>query len=249
MTLYLLSLRSLEFVDERGLRPRVVLSDLSLELEPGEQLGIWGLRRSGKTTLLNIAAGRMRPHAGGVFYRGRDVYAMSDGKRAMLRRHEIGYVERNGPKQRQLPIREWVVLSGPAKQSYGEWERAADELFDRVGLEPERCRLRWDELSDSERALAAIAQALMGKPSLLIADDPTAALDKTEANRVALLLRVLADNEGVGMIVSAPELGLLRYIKRWVGLSAIGLTETRIKDEGPGADVRRIDEGRRAAGQ
>jgi ABC-type lipoprotein export system ATPase subunit len=249
MTMPLLSLRSVGIVDDRGARPRTVLSDISFDLRAGEQFGIWGARRSGKTTLLNVAAGRLAPHSGSVCFMGRDMAEMSDGELADLRRREIGWVQRT-PPQLEMPLLDWIAYSAPEDASYRRREREAADLLERMGIEHERFRLRWSELSDGERALAGIANALVRKPRLLIADDPTTALDAGERDRVTLMLRLLAEEQQIGMLMGAPDMGTLRYVKRFASLSDSGLTEAEVKDEpGPQAEVISIHERRGAAGQ
>lgn len=249
MTTPLLSLRSVGVVDDRGVRPRSVLSDVSFDLQAGEQFGIWGARRCGKTTLLNIARGRIAPHSGSVYFMGREMAGMSDGELADLRRHEIGWVQRK-PPQLELPLIDWIAHSGPEEKQYRQREREAAELLERIGIERDRFKLKWSELSDGERALAGIASALVRKPRLLIADDPTIALDAGERDRVTLMLRLLADEQHVGMLMSAPDMGTLRYVKRFASLSGGRLTEADVEDEpGPEAEVIPIHERRGAIGQ
>lgn len=248
MTTPLLSLRSVGVVDDRDARPRIVLSDISFDLQAGEQFGIWGARRCGKTTLLKVAAGRIAPHSGSVYFMGRDMAEMSDGELADLRRHEIGWVQRKPPLE--LPLIDWIAYSAPQKEQYRSREREAAELLERIGIEHERFQLKWSELSDGERALAGIASALGRKPRLLIADDPTTALDEGERSRVTLMLRLLADEQQIGMLMSAPDMSTLRYVKRFASLSGGELTEAEVKDEpGPQAEVIPIHERRGASGQ
>lgn len=249
MTTSLLSLLSVGVVDDHGARPRVVLSDVSFDLHAGEQFGIWGARRCGKTTLLNVARGCIAPHFGNVYFMGRDMAEMSDGELADLRRHDIGWVQRE-PPHLELPLIDWVAHSGPERERYRQREREAAELLERIGIEHDRFRLKWRELSDGERALAGIANALVRKPRLLIADDPTTALDVGERDRVTLMLRLLADEQHIGMLMSAPDMGTLRYVKRFASLSSGELTEAEVKDEpGPEADVIPIHKCRGAVGQ
>jgi ABC-type lipoprotein export system ATPase subunit len=245
----LLSLRAVGIVDGRGARPRTVLSDISFDLQAGEQFGIWGARRCGKTALLEVAAGRIAPHSGGVYFMGRDMVEMSDGELADLRRREIGWVQRT-PPQLEMPLIEWIAYSAPEDQPFRRREREAAELLERFGIGHERFRLRWSELSDGERALVGIANALVRKPKLLIADDPTTALDVGERDRVTLMLRLLADEQHIGMLLSAPDMGTLRYVKRFASLSGGGLTEAEVRDEpGPEAEVIPLHKRRGAAGQ
>lgn len=243
----LLSLESIRIVDDRGSRPRAVLSDISLELREGEQFGVWGGRYCGKSTLLAIAGGRLVPHSGTVRFRDRDFAEMSDGELADVRRKEIGWVQRV-PPQLELPLLDWIALSAPEEaQAYRQREREAADLLDRLGIEESRLGLRWSELTDGERALAGIANALIRKPSLLIADDPTTALDLGERDRVTLMLRLLADEQRIAMLMSAPDMGTLKFFKRFGNLHGGRMTEAKIPDE-PGAQVIPLHERRGATG-
>lgn len=226
----LLSLESVRVMGDRGARPRAVLSDVSFELKAGEQFGVWGGRYCGKSTLLAIAGGRLRPSAGRVRFMGRDFAEMSEGELADVRRKEIGWVQRV-PPQMELPLRDWIALSAPEEETYRQRERAAAEMLERLGIEHGRLGLRWSELTDGERALAGIANALIRKPHLLIADDPTTALDLGERDRVTLMLRLLADEQRIAMLMSAPDMATLKYVKRFGNLNDGRLTEGRVPDE------------------
>lgn len=250
----LLSLRSVSVVDDSGPRPRTILSDVSLDLEPGELCGIWGARAAGKSTLLAVAGGRMRPTSGAVYFDGCDLAKMSDPELADLRGQEIGWVQ-TSPPEWELPVRDWVALSAPERpayaarprvparrswrswfsrvkrQSYGQSERDAEDLLVKVGIKQERLGLRWSELTHSERPLAGIANALIREPRLLIADDPTAALDLKERDRVAVMLRILAEDKGIALLMSAPDSETVQFCKREGNLSSGHLIMGRRREE------------------
>lgn len=205
MSAPLLSLEQVSKTYTRGFHVLRVLKEVSLEVHAGEFIAIFGQPCSGKTTLLKVAAGLESPDRGAVRFMGEDLNEIPNRRLDDLRLKEIGWVQRGGPQASELPILQHVAL--PLLTHYGN-KRAfqhAREALARVGAE--QCAMQtWSKLSDAERTWVSLAQQLAKRPRLLLVDDPTAGLDVLERERVIALLRSIADNEHVGVIMVVPDL-------------------------------------------
>lgn len=198
----LLSLRGVSKSYWRGAHELRVLSEVSLEIAETEFVAIWGRRGAGKTTLLKIAAGLERPDGGFVRFAGADLARLSEARQARLMREQIGWVRRAGPRS-ELTMLDYVAL--PLLVEHGQ-RRARARAFDalaRVGMS-DCAGQRWESLSDGERALTAIAHGVVRRPRLLLVDDPTANLGVREREEVNKLLRSLAGQEGLAVLMTVP---------------------------------------------
>jgi ABC-type lipoprotein export system ATPase subunit len=189
----------------RGPRELRVLRDVSLDVHPGELVAVYGKRGAGKTTLLRVAAGFEPPTSGVVTFDDVDLSRASRSRRARLHRSDIGWVERAGPRSQELVMREYVALplyrsAGPSKA-----ERHAMNALAKVGAE-DVADARWTNLSDTERTLVAIAEALVREPRLLLVDDPTAMLGMADRERVTGMLCSAAEDDGLGVLMAVPEM-------------------------------------------
>jgi putative ABC transport system ATP-binding protein len=190
----------------RGHRPIDVLADVSLDLHAGELGAVWGPRGAGKTTLVELAAGLVRPDAGAVLIDGQDVATMSRRKAGALLHRDIGVATGDGPATRELSVRHWVALALLDRVGWRAGLRRAQTALERVGA-GDAAGAAWHELSDGERTLASIARAVVREPRLLLVDDPSAGLGLLERGEVGVLLRSLAEEAGVAVLVTASELG------------------------------------------
>jgi len=200
----------------RGENTLKVLTDVSLQLDGGEVVAVWGKRGVGKTTLLKIAAGLESPDCGAVSFDGRDMAGLSPTAQARLMREQIGWVRRTGPRS-DLPMLEYVALPLMARHDRNAHAQAR-EMLDRVGLSALAQEL-WASLSDGERALVGIAHGVVRKPKLLLVDDPTANLDVRERERVVELLRKLAVEAGIGVLMTVPDMPATMTSHRIMALS------------------------------
>ncbi|MFJ7158655.1 ABC transporter ATP-binding protein [Streptomyces sp. NPDC101118] len=164
------------------------LDGLDLEIRAGEAVAVMGPSGCGKSTLLNMVAGLDRPTAGRVEVRGQDLGALGETGLALYRRHHIGMVFQFFNLIDDLPALDNVALAAqltgtPARQA----RRRALELLDELGVADRRDSYP-AALSGGERQRVAVARALMNRPALLLADEPTGALDSRSGEQVMDLL-------------------------------------------------------------
>ncbi len=188
---------------------RTVLAGVNLRLAPGRSLAIRGPSGSGKSTLLNIIAALDRPTSGRVMLDGRDLAALDDKALADMRARTIGMVFQLHHLLPQCTVLENVLVpTMVCPPGEGESpESRAERLLERVGL-ADHLAHRPGHLSGGERQRVAVVRALINRPRLLLADEPTGALDRRAADNLAELLVELNDEEDVALIVAthAPDL-------------------------------------------
>ncbi|MFD4759376.1 ABC transporter ATP-binding protein [Streptomyces sp. NPDC058439] len=165
-----------------------VFDSLEVTFEPGRMTALVGPSGSGKSTLLAIAGALLRPTSGQVLLDGEDLAELSDAQRAKVRRERIGYMFQSGNLLSALPAVEQLLaaayISGERPRTHRS--RAQDALTG-VGL-GHRLRHRPEQLSGGERQRVALARALFLSPKLLLVDEPTAAVDRSQAAELAGLL-------------------------------------------------------------
>ena len=183
-----------------------VLTDVSLTLDRGDFYGVWGAQRSGKSTLLRLAAGLELPDTGSVSFDGVDLAGLSKERRTALRLHDIGLVLGDGPQRRTMTVLDFVAL--PLFSTYTRREarcRAFDAL--RRTDVVECAAARWDQLSDGETTLVSLAHGLVRRPRLLLVDDPTARLDALRQAEFIDLLRNVAAGQRMAVLMVSAVLG------------------------------------------
>jgi ABC-type lipoprotein export system ATPase subunit len=204
MTDALLSLDAVAKSYWRGPSEVRVLADVSLDIHAGEFVAIWGKRGAGKTTLLRIAAGLETPDRGTVCFDGEDLSSLSEKAHARLRRREVGWVRRAGPRS-ELSMLDYVALPLLAEHGRKQADRRAAEALRRTGIG--QCAGQgWESLSDGERVLVAIAHGVARRPRLLLVDDPTANLGVREREEVLQLLGSLVEEAQLAVLMCAPDM-------------------------------------------
>ena len=181
--------------------PLVVLRGVSLRLRAGENAAIVGPSGSGKSTLLSIVGGLEPPSGGRVALAGDDPWQLDQRRLAQFRNTRVGFVFQDHYLLPQCSVIENVLL--PALASGGpsaDTIERATMLLERVGLAARR-EHRPAELSGGERQRAALARALINRPLLVLADEPTGNLDRTAAQNVAELLLELQTFENTILLV------------------------------------------------
>jgi lipoprotein-releasing system ATP-binding protein len=185
-----------------------VLRGVSLSLSAGENLAVLGPSGSGKSTLLHIIGTLDRPTSGTVRLDDEDPFVLDEPKLADFRSRRIGFVFQDHHLLPQCSVLENVLLPTIAHRcTSADDESRARTLLDRVGLAA-RLDHRPAELSGGERQRVAVARALIRRPMLLLADEPTGNLDRTTAASVAKLLLELHEQEQMMMITVTHSLEL-----------------------------------------
>jgi putative ABC transport system ATP-binding protein len=190
-----------------GSNPIPVLQDLCLEVKVGEMVVIMGASGSGKTTLLNCVSGVDTPDAGEVSLDGRTVDYASQAERTLLRRHHIGMVFQFFNLIPTLTVSENVALPFLIAGKRGtEMNERVDRLLAEVGMSRRRDHHPF-QLSGGEMQLTSIARALVHRPSLLLADEPTGNVNPHVGRSIMEILRRTAAREGAGvlMVTHSPE--------------------------------------------
>lgn len=165
------------------------VDDVSLEIRRGEMVAIVGRSGSGKSTLLQLIGALDEPDAGEISIGGVPLAGLSERERTALRRERLGFVFQSSHLVPTLSIAENVALTAiVAGERRRSWGPRADELLRHLELGT-RGRDRPVELSGGERQRVALARALFARPEVLLADEPTGALDTATASRVHTLLR------------------------------------------------------------
>ena len=195
--------------ESNGAVPVGVLKGVSLDVVRGESLAIMGPSGSGKSTLLNIIGTLDRATSGEVVLAGQDLSKLDEARLAAVRNRQIGFIFQAHHLLPQCSVMENVLvptLANKESDSKSAPERA-ERLLKRVGL-GERLTHRPGQLSGGERQRVAVVRALINQPQLLLADEPTGALDRVAAEQLAQLLLELNREEGVTLIVvtHAPDL-------------------------------------------
>lgn len=191
-----------------------ILRDVSLQIGRGESVAIVGPSGSGKSTVLNIIGTLDRPTSGEVLLDGKDLTRLDEKELAHVRNHQIGFVFQAHHLLPQCTVLENVLVPTLADSSSrsGAEERAR-KLLQRVGL-GERMTHRPGQISGGERQRAAVVRALIMKPQLLLADEPTGALDRNTSNELSQLLVELNQEENVTLIVVTHALDLAKRMGR-----------------------------------
>ena len=181
------------------------LRGVSLTIERGQLVALSGRSGSGKTTLLNIIGGLDRPDTGSVRIDGRDIAAMGERERTLMRRSSVAFIfqslgsSRSCPRPRTSASR--CASPAPNRRTgttgYGPCSTSS-------GL-AEHARQRPGELSGGQQQRVAIARALAGRPQLLIADEPTGQLDSETGRQIMRLIRSVVRTEGVTALVATHD--------------------------------------------
>ncbi len=180
---------------------RPVLNDLNFEVEKGQKIAIVGPSGTGKTTLLNLAGTLDQPEHGKITFNGKDITNYSKAELATFRNKHLGFIFQSHHLMPQLTLKENILLpllpqGRKITKTENEW---ADYLIRKVGIWEQR-EQKPAQLSGGECQRTAVVRALINKPQLLLADEPTGALDEENAQALTDLLLKLSNEEGVTLI-------------------------------------------------
>lgn len=192
------------------------LSGASMAVRAGEVVAVMGPSGSGKSTLLHCLAGIVRPDRGSVIFDGQDLTALDDAGRSALRRHTFGFVFQFGQlvpeltclENVALPLRLQGMRRRPAEQQAAQWLQRLE--VDAVA------RSLPGEVSGGEGQRVAVARALVGRPRVVFADEPTGALDSLNGERVMQLLTSAARESGAAVVLVTHEARVAAHSDREV---------------------------------
>lgn len=183
------------------------LDDVSLQVMPGEFVAIVGPSGSGKSSLLAIAGALARPDSGAVRVHGTDVTSLRPGAAARFRKKNIGFVFQSNNLLAALTSADQLRLAG---RIAGNRKVDPAPLLDAVGM-AHRAGHRPGQLSGGERQRVGIARAMVNDPSVLLVDEPTAALDRARSHEVVQLLADRAHTDGVAVVMVTHDRDVLEH--------------------------------------
>ncbi|MFC5532220.1 ABC transporter ATP-binding protein [Cohnella yongneupensis] len=201
----LLTVRGVERAFDVGGSKLRVLKGIDLELYPNQLIMLRGRSGSGKTTLMNLMGGLDTPTAGEIVFQDRPFHKWGDDKRTEVRRKDIGFIFQAYALMPLLSAYENVELSlRMAKVPRGEWKSRVTSCLELVGL-GKRMHHRPFELSGGEQQRVAIAKAIAHRPSLLLADEPTAELDSQMAAQVMQVFKEIVATQNVTICMTTHD--------------------------------------------
>ena len=211
----LITLQNIVRVYQMGEEPLYALKDLTLSIDQGEYVAIMGTSGSGKSTLMNIVGCLDRPTAGRYVLNGRDVLSLDDDDLAGLRNTTIGFVFQHFNLLSSMSAMENVML--PLTYAGVKREQRAlraEHVLNQVGLGG-RMHHRPNQLSGGQQQRVSIARALANSPRLLLADEPTGALDSHTAQEIMALFNELVDN-GITVVLVTHDQDTANHARRIV---------------------------------
>jgi putative ABC transport system ATP-binding protein len=220
-------------------QPIYALNGVTLAVEEGEFLAIMGPSGSGKSTALYLMGGLDKPTSGKVWLRDADMSVLNDDQLSTLRRTSLGFVFQffnlipvlNARENVAMPL----ILDGVPR---AEALQRADEALARVGLQ-DRGSHRPSELSGGQQQRAALARALVTKPAVILADEPTGNLDSSSSDEVVHLLREAADKWGQAIVLVTHDPRVAAHAKRIIFLKDGKIVdENYLRGEGKAEQIR-----------
>ena len=194
---------------------RKVLDGIDLDVSENEKIAIAGPSGSGKTTLLNLIGTLDQPDSGEIIFKGTNITGYSQEQLAHFRNRQLGFVFQMHHLLPQCTLWENVLLPVlPSKKIVGKSEKEwAEHLLRKVGIWEQRNQ-KPSELSGGECQRTAVVRALINKPQLILADEPTGALDEQNAGNLAELLNHISVEEGISLIVVTHSVELASQMDR-----------------------------------
>ena len=201
------------------------LTDVDLQIEPGELVVILGPSGSGKSTLLNLLGGMDRPTSGHVWYRDTDLAGLSDDALTEYRRRGVGFI---------FQFYNLVPTLTACENVQAAAELVSDPLESAAALDMVELDERADhfpaQLSGGEQQRVAIARALVKRPELLLADEPTGALDLTTARKVLSILQALNASQALTTVLITHNAAIAAIAHRTIRLVSGRVAETRVNE-------------------
>lgn len=175
------------------------LKDVNVDIKRGDFVAVTGLSGSGKTTFLNILAGLIEDVSGEVFFENNNLLVWNDTKRARYRNEAIGYIMQNFGLIPTMSVIENVLL--PVKKICKEHRKKAHELLERLKIE-DKAKVYPHQLSGGQKQRVAIARALIQNPKVILADEPTGALDRENSQMILDILRNIHEQSVTVILVT-----------------------------------------------
>src|SRR5947209_8528446 len=221
-------------VYKSGTADLVVFSNVELEVERGEMLALIGESGAGKSTLLHLLGGLDRPSSGAIHYGEREISGLSDAEQADFRNKEIGFVWQIHYLLPEFTAQENVMMPLLIR-GWSHAQASAESLarLDEVGLRA-RSTHRAGELSGGEQQRVVLARALVGKPSVLLADEPTGNLDYRTGEMIFELLEGLHRSHQLTSVLVTHNLQFARRCDRVLSLDKGGMVPGLPPDSQPG---------------
>lgn len=219
----------------------VALQGMDLSVERGEMMAIIGSSGSGKSTFLNMLGGLDQPSAGKLYVDGRNLFSMTEKELVTYKRSTVGFVWQNNGRNLLPYLSACENIMVPMELSGAkERRRRAELLLDMVGLTSKKNhRLR--ELSGGEQQRIAIAIALANSPKILLADEPTGAVDTGTANVIFEILRRLNEELGVTIVIVTHDVSLSKKVQRVAAIRDGKISSERILKENFEERMRNTD--------
>ena len=220
-----------------GLKEVEVLKGIDLLVEPGQMTAIVGASGSGKTTLLQIL-GTLAPATGGqLLFKGSRLDQKSDNELAAFRNRSLGFIFQFHHLLPEFSALENVMM--PGLIGGGGWGHIRDRatmLLERVGLK-ERLSHKPSELSGGEQQRVAVARAIVSRPALILADEPTANLDSVSAAHLMDLFVELNHNHHITFVISTHDSHVMRYAKRLIRMQDGKIIGDELQQSDAGLDA------------
>jgi putative ABC transport system ATP-binding protein len=202
---------------KRGSEIIRALDGVTLTIEPGEFVAVVGRSGSGKTTMLDLLGLLLKPTSGNLLIDGVDTTKLGDRERARMRARKVGFVFQEYNLLSGLNVLENVMLPRRYIRDGNDGRARAVELIERVGLS-DRVKHRPTELSGGQMQRVAIARSMVNRPSLILLDEPTGAVDTETAQQLVDLLKQLNVEEKVTIVIVTHDLDIAAQARRQIRL-------------------------------
>ena len=202
---------------QRGVETIHALAGVTLDIKKGEFVAVIGRSGSGKTTMLDLMGLLLKPTSGRLIIDGIETTTLSDRERAHLRARKVGFVFQEYNLLSSLNVIENVMLPLRYVKDGKDGHRRAVELIDRLGL-GDRMKHRPTELSGGQAQRVAIARSMINRPSLILLDEPTGAVDTETAQQLVDLLKRLNQEDGVTIVLVTHDLDVAGQARRQIRL-------------------------------
>ena len=211
----------------------MALQGLELTIKKGELMAVIGKSGSGKSTLLNMIGGLERPTAGKLYVDGKDLFAMTDKELVEYRKHTVGFVWQKNSRNLLPYMTALENVQVPMyfdKDNKADREKKAYDLLCKVGLK-EKVNSYPSQMSGGEQQRVAIARALANDPKILLADEPTGAVDSKTSDMIRDLFRKLNEELGITVIIVTHDISLANKVSRVVMIADGKISTEKIMKE------------------